>query len=54
MNNLQLAIIKNKNFYNLVNELGFDCIFFEENNFFLKIKSNIKTFKFSRCFRYSY
>ena len=42
MNNLQLAIIKNKNFYNLVNELDFDCIFFEENNFFLKIKSNTK------------
>jgi hypothetical protein len=42
MNNLQLAIIKNKNFYNLVNELDFDCIFFEENNFFLKVKSNSK------------
>ena len=42
MNNLQLEIIKNKNFYNLVNELDFDCIFFEENNFFLKIKSNAK------------
>ena len=40
MNNLQLAIIKNKNFYDLVNELDFDCIFFEENNFFLKGKSN--------------
>ena len=32
MNDLQLAIIKNKNFYDLVNELDFDCIFFEENN----------------------
>ena len=42
MNNLQLAIIKNKNFYNLVNELDFDCAFFDENNFFLKIKSNTK------------
>ena len=42
MNNLQLAIIKNKDFYNLVNELDFDCIFFEENNFFLKGKSNTK------------
>jgi hypothetical protein len=42
MNNLQLAIIKNKNFYNLVNELDFDCTFFDENNFFLKIKSNTK------------
>jgi hypothetical protein len=40
MNNLQLAIIKNKNFYDLVNELDFDCSFFEENNFFLKNKSN--------------
>ena len=40
MNNLQLAIIKNKNFYDLVNELDFDCKFFEENNFFLKNKSN--------------
>jgi hypothetical protein len=42
MNNLQLAIIKNKNFYDLVNELDFDCRFFEENNFFLENKSNIK------------
>ena len=42
MNNLQLAIIKNKNFYNLVNELDFDCAFFDENNFFLKVKSNSK------------
>jgi hypothetical protein len=42
MNNFQLAIIKNKNFYNLVNELDFDCAFFDENNFFLKIKSNTK------------
>jgi hypothetical protein len=42
MNNLQLTIIKNKNFYDLVNELGFDCIFFEENNFFFKKKSNTK------------
>ena len=42
MNNLQLAIIKNKNFYDLVNELDFDCKFFEENNFFLKDKSNNK------------
>jgi hypothetical protein len=42
MNNLQLAIIKNKNFYDLVSELDFDCIFFEENNFFLKNKSNTK------------
>ena len=42
MNNLQLAIIKNKNFYDLVNELDFDCKFFEENNFFLKDKSNTK------------
>ena len=42
MNNLQLAIIKNKNFYNLVNELDFDCAFFDENNFFLKGKSNSK------------
>jgi len=42
MNNLQLAIIKNKNFYNLVNELDFDCTFFDENNFFLKSKSNSK------------
>ena len=42
MNNLHLAIIKNKNFYNLVNELDFDCTFFEENNFFLKGKSNSK------------
>ena len=40
MNNLQLAIIKNKNFYDLANELDFDCSFFEENNFFLKNKSN--------------
>ena len=42
MNNLQFAIIKNKNFYDLVNELDFDCRFFEENNFFLENKSNIK------------
>jgi hypothetical protein len=42
MNNLQLAIIKNKNFYDLVNELNFDCAFFQENNFFLKGKSNNK------------
>lgn len=42
MNNLQLAIIKNKNFYDLVNELDFDCKFFEEKNFFLKDKSNAK------------
>jgi len=42
MNNLQLAIIKNKNFYDLVSELDFDCIFFEEHNFFLKNKSNTK------------
>ena len=42
MNNFQLAIIKNKNFYNLVNELDFDCAFFDENNFFLKVKSNSK------------
>jgi hypothetical protein len=42
MNNLQLAIIKNKNFYDLVNEFDFDCIFFEENNFFFKKKSNTK------------
>jgi hypothetical protein len=42
MNNLQLAIIKNKNFYDLVNELDFDCRFFEENIFFLENKSNIK------------
>ena len=42
MNNLQLAIIKNKNFYDLVNELDFDCKFFEDNNFFLKNKSNTK------------
>jgi hypothetical protein len=42
MNNLQLAIIKNKIFYDLVNELDFDCRFFEENNFFLENKSNIK------------
>ena len=42
MNNLQLAIIKNKNFYDLVNELDFDCKFFEENNFSLKDKSNAK------------
>jgi hypothetical protein len=42
MNNLQLAIIKNKNFYDLVNELDFDCRFFEENNFFLENKSNVK------------
>jgi len=42
MNNLQLAIIKNKNFYDLVNELDFDCIFFEENNLFLNNKSNTK------------
>ena len=40
MNNLQLVIIKNKNFYDLVNELDFDCIFFDENNFFFKNKSN--------------
>jgi hypothetical protein len=42
MNNLQLAIIKNKNFYDLVNELDFDCRFFEENNFVLENKSNTK------------
>ena len=42
MNNLQLAIIKNKNFYDLVSELDFDCTFFEEHNFFLKNKSNTK------------
>jgi hypothetical protein len=42
MKNLQLAIIKNKNFYDLVNELNFDCAFFQENNFFLKGKSNNK------------
>jgi hypothetical protein len=42
MNNLQLAIIKNKNFYDLVNELDFDCKFFEENDFFLNNKSNNK------------
>ena len=42
MNNLHLAIIKNKNFYNLVNELDFDCIFFEENIFFLKHKPSTK------------
>jgi hypothetical protein len=42
MNNLQLAIIKNKKFYDLVSELDFDCIFFEEYNFFLKNKSNTK------------
>ena len=42
MNNLQLAIIKSKNFYNLINELDFDCTFFEENNFFLKSKPNSK------------
>ena len=44
MNNLHLAIIKNKNFYDLVNELDLDldCTFFEDNNFFLKNKSNTK------------
>ena len=42
MNNLQLAIIKNKIFYDIVNELDFDCTFLEENNFFLKNKSNTK------------
>ena len=42
MNSLQLAIIKNKNFYDLFNELDFDCRFFEENNFFLENKSNTK------------
>ena len=36
MNNLQLAIIKNKIFYDIVNELDFDCTFLEENNFFFK------------------
>ena len=36
MNNLQLAIIKNKNFYDLVNELDFDFNF----DFFL-----LSTFK---------
>ncbi len=42
MNNLKLAIIKNKNFYDLVSEFDFDCIFFEEHKFFLKNKSNTK------------
>jgi hypothetical protein len=42
MNNLQLSIIKNKIFYDIVNELDFDCTFLEENNFFLKNKSNTK------------
>ena len=42
MNNLQLAIIKNKIFYDIVNELDFDCTFLEENNFCLKNTSNTK------------
>ena len=42
MNNLQLVIVKNKIFYDLVNEFDFDCIFLEENNLFLKNKSNTK------------
>jgi len=42
MKNLQLAIIENKNFYDLINELDFDCIFFEESNLFFKNRSNAK------------
>jgi hypothetical protein len=42
MNNSQLLIINNKNFYDLVNELDFDCVPFEHNNFFLTTKSNTK------------
>jgi hypothetical protein len=38
MKNLKLAILNNKNFYDLLNELDFDCILVEESNFFFKNK----------------
>jgi hypothetical protein len=38
MKNLKLAILNNKNFYDLLNELDFDCILVEEINFFFKNK----------------
>jgi len=38
MKNLKLAILNNKNFYDLLNELDFDCTLVEESNFFFKNK----------------
>jgi len=38
MENLKLAILNNKNFYDLLNELDFDGILVEESNFFFKNK----------------